>query len=896
MSMTLRKGKRIYCELQETDEDVSVKHRCMEYESDDFDSIADRSNIDSDINSDIDCDDNVDSMSYIESDSDFESDIIDTSLADILESFSSSNVTKEFSSFSWDHFQGQISKHPEQITPLLFHQILMIHNPIVPLEVITTSMTANPNAVSGEAVKFLACTPWISLDHVDHIISLEQSNALHSDDSDFIDLSFAEKWLKVFEIFQHEDAPPPRFQVTGKILQWLTHELIIAHHDDPEIIFSRYSLLMTSHHANHLKYLVQVLESFMDYFQRIEDSEERHAFHESFLRVICDSIISRILSDWSDKDAELAIRKIFTVAQMTEYGITRITNSTALSIAFIKSKFETAKFLILSCPYSIIGGEPFSDSRDNLVPKSIYPPDLMKILTKDDHREQRLALVQCFIETYINLTLNNLEFDYSAWDVMIGNRIALSCGGLFRTSYFHYWQDWRKYQTPAFILFSKHSEQSDRFFCDLVHFLLDFDKSGSKGFKVNNVLSPCIEWHLMAIIRCFIEHRKWDLIDWTVNEYPIILHAQSRHEKLGRKNIGSILHLLGHSNRAPAALIQSIIQQGVKYGIDRGGLMIKNELDEVPLELICKKKGREIMSLYPFLLNSQNPKLITVTDIKEGGLFHAVSRGGQCTFAVKLLKLCPKVLGIADENGRLPLHYVLDPLSPSNPSFFRLLLKEGLRQGVGGKVGMAGLLVKDIEGLTPIDLLVMRAPDARSSLLKVLFEGIVSNVPFISALLTQPMLHEPKPENSVNRNDRRMTNEMFHWIYSRQRCDEKVLSIVTRYEKYNSIPDTNGRLPIHIAIEKCFGEMGTELSLNRHFPWHKESCKHISDAAKAYLVLRNSSSCLLCIDPITGLFPYQMIASKEELRVSNSETRNKRITLLTEIFIMLRLEPAVVFR
>jgi hypothetical protein len=716
-----------------------------------------------------------------------------------------------------------------------------------------------------------------------------------------MDLSFAEKWLKVFDILQYEDAPPPRFQVTGKILQWLTHELIIAHHD-PEIIFSRYSLLMTSRHAIHMKYLVQVLESFMDYFQTIEDSEERHAFHESFLRVICDSIILRILSDWSDKDAELGIRKIFTVVQMSEYGITRITNSTAINIAFIESKFETAKFLMLSCPCSVLGGEPISDReghtnidrRDVSVSKSMYPPDLMKILTKDDHSEQRLALVQCFVETYINLTLN-LELNLSSWYGTIGTCKVYCCGGLFKTSYSHYWRAWRKYQTPAFILFSKHNEQSDRFFCDLIHFLLEFDKSCSKGFKVNKTLNPCIEWHLMAIIQCFIEHRKWNLIDWAVQEYPIILHAQSRRE-VGRKNIGSILHLLGHSNCAPAALMQSIIQQGVNYGIDRGGLMIKNALDEVPLELICKKKGREIMKLYPFLLKSQKPKLITAADLKERGLFHAVSRGGQCTFAVKLLKLCPKVLGIADENGRLPLHYVLDPLSSSNPSFFRLLLKEGLSQGVGGKGGMAGLLVKDIEGLTPIDLLVKRAPDARSSLLKVLFEGIVSNVPFVSALLTQPMLHQPKPENSVNRNNGRMTNEMFHWIYSRQRCDEKVLSIVTRYEKYNSIPDTNGRLPIHIAIEKCFGEMGTELSLDRHYSWQKESYKHISDAAKAYLVLRNKSSCLLCIDPITGLFPYQMIASKEELRQSHSETRYKRITLLSEIFIMLRLEPAVVFR
>lgn len=881
--MVLRKGKRIHSALEETVEDETLKRLCVESESDDFDSIAEESDSESEFES------HFESYTRI--------DTIESSLNGILEAFSTIRDVDTGKEFSWDYFQDQISKHPEQVTPLLFHQILMISCPVVPLEVVTEIMSANPNVVTGEAIKFLATMPWISSKHVHHIISLEESYITFSEDSGTIDEaieSVASKWLKVFDTLQHEDLPPPRLQVTGMILMWLIPELI--EHHDPEIIFSRYLLFMTSYHSKNIQYLLQVLEIFMICFIAIEDVETQCSCHESFLRAVCDSVILRIISDWSDKDAELGLRTIFKLVQMTEYGIARITNSTALNISFTESKFETAKFLMLSCPCSVLGADPYSEKegQSSYNPHSDSRPNIMQILAKDDNPKQRLILVQCFVEKYISLTLN-LELNLSHWYGEIGTHKVFECGGLFIISYSHYLREQRrKYQAPASILNTDYNEESDDFFCGLIHFLLEFNKTNSKGLKGNETLDLRIEWHLMSIVRFFIEYRKWDLIDWAVKEYPIILLAQSRLVGMSdKKSKGTILHLLGHSSKAPASLIQTLIHQGVSYGIDRGGLLIKNELDEIPLELICKKKGREIMRLFPFLLNAQNPKLITETDLKERFLFHAISRGGQCAFAMKLLKMYPNVLDTVDDRERLPIHYVLDPLSSSNPSFLRLLLKEGLKQGVGGKGGMAGLLTKDNQGLTPLDLLVKREPDGKSALVKVLFEGIVSNPPLISSLLLQPMLHRPKPENIYHRDTRFLSGEMARWIWSRDQYDEKLLSILSKYKKSGSIPDTNGRLPIHIAIEKCLGEMGTELNLysfGRSF-----NGSGISGAAKAYLVLRNDSSCLLCIDPKTGLYPFQMVASKEELRGSDPDARPKRITLLSEIFTMLRLEPAVVF-
>jgi len=873
--MTLRTYKRIHSVPLETDGNESFKRLCVESDFSDYESNGD------------------------------ESDVNEPSLIDVLGLFSSRTSTNR--DVSWDYFHDLISKRPEQVTPLLFHQILMIPNPLVTLEVITALMAANPYLMTGEAVKFLASMPWIPLEHVHHIISLEQTNLeslVFSDSEDEDDSrssygvfeSVASKWLKVFDTLQHKDAPPPRLDVTELILDWLIPDLI--EHHDIETIFSRYSLSKSSCHSNHIMYLIQVLGIFMECFQEIDDIEIQRTFHESFQRVVCDSVILSIISDWSDEDAERGLRTIFATVRMSEYGITRITNSTALKISFIKSKFETSKFLMLSCPYSVLGAD-FSTGREGRAiptPLSDLLPNLMQILAEDNEHEQRLTLVQLFIEKYISLTLNP-ELKLSHWYGEIRNHRVYCCAGLFTSKPTYFWRGVHRpyFHSPANILITDYKEESDKFFCGIIKFLLDLEKSCANGPRAKGTLNPCIEWHLMSIFVFFVGHRKWNLIDWAVKEYPLVLHAHSRMSGLsGSKSNGTILHLLGHSNGVPASLIQSVILQGVRVGIGRGGLLVKNELNELPLELICKKKGREFMKLFPFLLKAQNPKLITVADLKEKGLFHTVSRGGQCAFALQLFKLCPEVLGIVDDKGRLPLHNALDPLSSSNPSIFRLLLREGLKQGVGCEQGgLAGLLVKDFQGLTPLDLLVYREPDARNSLVKVLYEGIVSNVPLVSSLLMRPMLYTPKPENSSNNRHRNFARELQNWANCRRMYDRKLLSIITTFKESRTIPDSNGRLPIHIAIEKGLGELGMELSLIRYSRWIHES--GVSDAAKAYLALRNESYCLLCVDPATGLFPFQMVASKEELRTTDSETHSKRISFLSEIYTMLRLEPTVLF-
>lgn len=855
--------------LLETDGNESFKRVCVESDSYDSESIGD------------------------------ESDANEPSLIDIVRLFSSRTSTNR--DVSWDYFHDLIPKRPEQVTPLLFHQILMIPYPLVTLEVITALLAANPYLITGEAVKFLASMPWIPLDHVHHIISLERYHIEIMVDSDSEDdddsrssngviESVASKWLKVFDTLQHKDAPPPRLDVTELILDWLIP--VLLEHDDVETIFSRFQLSKSSCHSNHIMYLIQVLRIFMECFEEIEDIEIQRTCHESFQRVVCDSVIISIISEWSDEDAEYGLRSIFATVRMSQYGITRITNSTALKVSFIKSKFKSSKFLIQSCPYSVFRADLSTDREGPLIttPFSDMLPNLMQILAEDNHHEQRIGLVQFFIEKYISLTMNS-ELKISKWYAEIRDHRVHGCAGLFTSNYTYFWRGvpGRQAHSPASILVTEYKEESDGFFCGIIKFLLDLEKSCTNRPNGDGTLNPCIEWHLMSMFIFFVDNRCWDLIDWAVKEYPIVLHAHSKLQ-------GTILHILGDSNGVPASLIESVILQGVRLGIDRGGLLVRNESNEIPLELICKKKGREFMKLFPFLLKAQNPKLITVADLKEKWLFHKVCRGGQCAFALQLFKLCPEVVGIIDDKGRLPLHNALDPLSASNPSILRLLLRKGLKQGVGrGEGGLAGLLVKDFQGLTPLDLLLQRVPDARNSLVKVLLGGIVSNVPLVSSLLMQPMLYRPKPENSTNNRRRNNTDELHYWAVARRIYDVRLLSIIMAFKESRTTPDSNGRLPIHVAIEKGLGELGMELSLLRYSRWGNGNESGISEAAKAYLALRNVSYCLLCVDPITGLFPYQMVASKEELRTTDPETYSKRISFLSEIYTMLRLEPSVIF-
>ena len=67
----------------------------------------------------------------------------------------------------------------------------------------------------------------------------------------------------------------------------------------------------------------------------------------------------------------------------------------------------------------------------------------------------------------------------------------------------------------------------------------------------------------------------------------------------------------------------------------------------------------------------------------------------------------------------------------------RVLLAEGMKQNIGGRAGMGGLMVKDDDGMTALDYFIQEfeCRDSKWSSLNVLFEGIVEDVPLIHATI-----------------------------------------------------------------------------------------------------------------------------------------------------------------
>lgn len=778
----------------------------------------------------------------------------DVSAFEIISSISiHSTSPKSQVRYSWNDFQDRILKCPNQVTDLLFLQALVIPHPIIPLKVISTMMKIKRDIVSAESAKLLTCMTWIPLDYVRHILFLEQEHVREISD----ELSFkAQIWLKVFDPLKETCAIPPRLTITEIIIRWL--------HSDSEVWES--VLGSCSSHERNLPYLVQLLE--------ITSHEMNGPFSETIQRRICEITIHKIVSFWEDRAAENALRKLYSIHQLQNaFGLSNLVKSSALKISFQRSMFYTSKYIMSLCPYTVLGFDPRSNVENKCDRNFLFD------ILKENHQEKTIDILKCYIELYIYSSLD-LVFTFKGSDrAQMENCFFYACGGLF----YRYFNLQNGYlDSPSLIVQNEYGDYSEELHRGIIHYLMNFERTCSKHQHTKETLDLCIQWHLMALLNFAVKNTMWSFINWAIYEYPLILFAKEHGDHYDCKG-GTLLHILCSSRCAPSSLIESVIEQSIENGITRGGLIIKNDYDETPIEIIGKKKGPQILKLFNYLMNHESKRLVIQSDFTDRYLFHAICRGGQPSVARKFIKMFPNILSVVDSCGRLPLHVIFLGNSATNPHILRLLLKEGLKQEIGkNQGGMAGLLVKDTCGLTPLDYLVKKEPNSSNSLVKVLFSGIVNNVPLLTLLLSQIELRLPIPQQAES---------IKLWAVHRFFLEKNLSSILESFPMCIHIPGPDGRYPIHVAIDIGFGEFGRESSLRNYLHVQSNICSY---SAEAYIAIRNESSHLSCIDPITGLYPFQMIATKGFFQNTLACDRSKRINALSEIFTMLSLDPSAI--
>jgi len=325
---------------------------------------------------------------------------------------------------------------------------------------------------------------------------------------------------------------------------------------------------------------------------------------------------------------------------------------------------------------------------------------------------------------------------------------------------------------------------------------------------------------LGAIIHEAIRIKAWNIVQYMVETYPQSLLMKDKSDNLP-------LHSICKTD-APFDMIKLVIEAGAKqkFGSSqkknyRAGLLEANKDGERSLQLIagrkCSSNGKVLRFLQDF-----KPKLITKKDIKDLNLLHKVADSGRPAVARVLLKCVPKAISIQDEDGNLPLHIACKCKSNAiNRELMSLLLDAGIKEKVGGPEGFGGLFVKNNKDMTPMDLALKNVDLGNCGY------G-VRKWACISALMKRAP-EAPILQSSLNLGFDKRNLEF----------------LVEKFPECLSVKDSNGQLPIHLALTKGRSQyLGLDAIIEAYPPGLNE------------------------FDPVSGLLPFALAASSRQYNLA----------------------------
>lgn len=273
------------------------------------------------------------------------------------------------------------------------------------------------------------------------------------------------------------------------------------------------------------------------------------------------------------------------------------------------------------------------------------------------------------------------------------------------------------------------------------------------------------------------------------------------------------LHVLSKTD-ASFNTMKLFIDKSLKQKVgplkNRAGLYVTNNNGECAIEVIlgrkCSSNGRVFKLLQDF-----KPKLITKKDVKDLNLLHKVANGGRPAIARAILKLLPGSIALKDKDGNLPLHIACKcNVNATSRELINIFMEYGLRHKVGGAEGFGGLYVKNNTNNTPMDVAIKNMYGERKWVALSIMMSYVPDAPILHSFISQrQLLHNIK-------------------------------TIIEKYPQSIQVEDSNGQLPIHLALSKNTG-MSCETSLT-----------YIVNAYPAGLDVS---------DPVTGLLPFALAAT-----------------------------------
>jgi hypothetical protein len=358
------------------------------------------------------------------------------------------------------------------------------------------------------------------------------------------------------------------------------------------------------------------------------------------------------------------------------------------------------------------------------------------------------------------------------------------------------------------------------------------------------------------------------------------------------------------------SLVKLFIEKGLEQNIGgpqgRGGLLVSNQDGQVPLELLVISHISSV-DLRAILLDSRKPPLLGKGDIENCQLLRSIlrvksDRKDLLEKTAMLVDLDHDSLSRKDEFGNLPLHFsVLSStdkatnLRSNNDENFSLLngngkgdglralhfgflLQKGVQACVGGEHGYGGLLVRNNDGNSSLDLIIqfwdrsfqnkekisfhlrnMQALACINScwntfqtklpLLQIVFESSSCDYLMIGIIvgsykgcLKTTDDRGNTPLHTLLKQYKRMENKRFDTLtFSCNGTDrlDNAIDLVLFDDKHAiSKRDRNGRLPLHVALENC------------NLAWPNMISRMIS----------HKKSAITERDPITGLYPYHLAA------------------------------------
>lgn len=414
------------------------------------------------------------------------------------------------------------------------------------------------------------------------------------------------------------------------------------------------------------------------------------------------------------------------------------------------------------------------------------------------------------VDLIISLVKKSLAYHY-----LHSNSNRFCCGGLL----FYIYENQYSCHSIAFLKrHDKHLEVCTPVIDCIIKMIKKARNKEEKEFYTSNLFA--------LLEKALNETKNWDLVKYCLREHSkLVVSLKSKDQRI-------LLHIIS-ANKPAYDVFKLALDLGIKYKIGgkdgKGGLLVKNTDGETPLQLLSEQNSGAVNKIYNYISNFKEQGLIDKSVYKKFDLLHHVANSGKESVARKFLKANPKLVGMVDEYGQLPLHIACKRgASIEQRKMIKLLMQSGSEQQLNGK---SGLLLANDHGITPLENLVSFHP-LTDKVYDVLFE-VFSDVPVLQTAI------EYGNANQIN-------------------------DFCMKNKKCLAVRDEWGCLPIHT----CADLKGPPEDL----PEKTELLKCIISHYPQGLYEKNGE---------TGVFPFQSIASNEFYSLS----------LLYEVT---RMEPSIV--